>query len=123
MTVTVVMHGNLRRFMPGGANRASLDVPKGTTVEGLLACLGAEQDTWLVARNQVVAERGMVLQPAERRRGLLRAGGGRLTRSRGGTHRLLVRRDSRLKEQSMRTRIGRRRQFLAAEEAGVVALP
>jgi len=65
MTVIVVMHGNLRRFMPGGADRASLEVPEGTTVEGLLAQLGAEQDTWLVARNQVVAERGVALDPGD----------------------------------------------------------
>jgi sulfur carrier protein ThiS len=65
MTVTVIMHGNLRRFMPGGADRASLDVPDGTTAEALLRGLGAEQDTWLVARNQVVADRGVPLLPGD----------------------------------------------------------
>jgi sulfur carrier protein ThiS len=63
MTVTVVMHGNLRRFLPGGAARASLDVPEGTTVDALLRELGAEEDIWLVARNQVVAERDTALRP------------------------------------------------------------
>jgi sulfur carrier protein ThiS len=65
MTVTVVMHGNLRRFMPGGADRADLQVPDGTTVEALLTGLGAERDVWLVARNQVVAERGAALGPGD----------------------------------------------------------
>lgn len=65
MTVTVVMHGNLRRFMPDGAARAALDVPPGATIETLLARLGADEDTWLVARNQVVAERDAVLAPGD----------------------------------------------------------
>jgi sulfur carrier protein ThiS len=61
MTVTVVMHGNLRRFMRDGAARATLDLPDGTTIEALLARLGASEDTWLVARNQVAAARDAVL--------------------------------------------------------------
>jgi sulfur carrier protein ThiS len=61
MTVTVVMHGNLRRFLPDGAARATLELADGATVEALLARLGAARDTWLVARNQVVAERDAVL--------------------------------------------------------------
>lgn len=65
MTVTVVMHGNLRRFMPDGAARAAVDVPAGATIEALLARLGAGADTWLVAKNQVVAERDAVLAPGD----------------------------------------------------------
>lgn len=65
MTVTVVMHGNLRRFMPDGAARAAVDVPAGATIEALLVRLGAAGDTWLVAKNQVVAERDAVLAPGD----------------------------------------------------------
>ena len=63
--VTVVMHGSLRRFLPDAAVRTTLDVPAGVTIEDLLARLGAEKDTWLVARNQVVAERDAVLAPGD----------------------------------------------------------
>jgi sulfur carrier protein ThiS len=65
MTVTVVMHGTLRRFLPEGAARATLDLRPGATVGELLAELGADQDTWLVARNQTVAERDAVLAPGD----------------------------------------------------------
>ena len=51
MTVTVHMHGNLRRFMPDGRDRMVMEVGTGTTIENFLASLGAEQDTWLVAVN------------------------------------------------------------------------
>ena len=57
MTVTIIMHGTLRRFLPDGAARATLDLRAGATIEEVLVGLGAEQDTWVVARNQAVAER------------------------------------------------------------------
>ena len=62
MTVTVHLHGNLRRFLPGGADRAVLDVAPGTTVGTLLVRLGAERDTWLVAVNGAATERDTVLE-------------------------------------------------------------
>ena len=65
MTVTVVMHGTLRRFLPDGAARATLDLPTGATVGEVLARLGAGGDTWLVARNQAVAARDAVLAPGD----------------------------------------------------------
>jgi sulfur carrier protein ThiS len=65
MTVTVVMHGTLRRFLPEGAARATLELPAGATVGELLAGLGADGDTWMVARNQTVAERDAVLAPGD----------------------------------------------------------
>jgi sulfur carrier protein ThiS len=61
VTVTVIMHGNLRRFMPDGAMRAAVELPDGATIETLLAQLGAAEDTWLVARNQVTAGRDQEL--------------------------------------------------------------
>lgn len=63
MTVTVHMHGNLRRFMPEGRDRALVPVAPGSTVQALLAGLGAEQDTWLVAVNGERVERDRVLTP------------------------------------------------------------
>jgi sulfur carrier protein ThiS len=65
VTVTVVMHGTLRRFLPEGAARATLDLRDGATIGEVLAGLGAEHDTWLVARNQAVAERDAVLGPGD----------------------------------------------------------
>jgi sulfur carrier protein ThiS len=61
VTVTVHMHGNLRRFMAEGRDRARVDVAGGATVEDLLRGLGAERDTWLVAVNNEVVERDRVL--------------------------------------------------------------
>jgi sulfur carrier protein ThiS len=63
MTVTVHMHGNLRRFMPDGRDRMAMDVGPATTIQALLASLGAERDTWLVAVNGTSVERDHVLAP------------------------------------------------------------
>ena len=65
MTVTVHMHGNLRRFMPDGADRLEMTLDAGTTIETLLARLGAERDTWLVAINGAAAERDRVLEAGD----------------------------------------------------------
>jgi len=65
VTVTIIMHGTLRRFLPDGAARATLDLRAGATIEEVLVGLGAEQDTWVVARNQTVAERDVVLAPGD----------------------------------------------------------
>ena len=65
MTVTVVMHGTLRRFLPDGAACATLDLPAGATIEDLLVGLGAEKDTWVVALNHATAERDAALAPGD----------------------------------------------------------
>jgi sulfur carrier protein ThiS len=65
MTVTLHMHGNLRRFMPDGRDRMALDVGTGTTIQVLLASLGADRDTWLVAVNGMTADRDRVLAPGD----------------------------------------------------------
>ena len=65
MTVTIIMHGTLRRFLPDGAASATLDLRAGATIEEVLIGLGAEKDTWVVARNQAVAERDAVLAPGD----------------------------------------------------------
>ena len=65
MTVTVHMHGNLRRFMPGGADRLDMTLAVGTTIGALLADLGAERDTWLVAVNGATVETGRVLEAGD----------------------------------------------------------
>jgi len=49
MSVTVHMHGNLRRFLPEGRDRTTMQVAPAITIEALLTALGAEADTWLVA--------------------------------------------------------------------------
>lgn len=65
MTVTIHMHGNLRRFMPEGRDRMAMDVGDGTTIHALLSSLGAERDTWLVALNGTAAEPDRVLAPGD----------------------------------------------------------
>ena len=65
MIVTVHMHGNLRRFMPDGADRLAMTLQAGTTIEALLSRLGAEGDTWLVAVNGAAAARDRVLEPGD----------------------------------------------------------
>ncbi len=65
MTVTIHMHGNLRRFMPEGRDRMAMDVEAGTTIEAFLASLGADLDTWLAAVNGTTADRDRVLAPGD----------------------------------------------------------
>jgi sulfur carrier protein ThiS len=65
MRVTIHMHGNLRRFMPEGRDRMAMDLAAGTTIEALLASLGAERDTWLVALNGTIVDRDRVLAPGD----------------------------------------------------------
>jgi sulfur carrier protein ThiS len=65
MTVTVHMHGNLRRFMPGGRDRVALELTAGTTIGALLVSLGAAGDTWLVVVNGAACEKDRVLQTGD----------------------------------------------------------
>jgi sulfur carrier protein ThiS len=65
MSVTVHMHGNLRRFMPEGRDRMAMELAPGTSIEALLASLGADRDTWLVAVNGVACEPHRVLQEGD----------------------------------------------------------
>ena len=66
MSVTVHMHGNLRRFLPEGRDCTAMEVAPATTIEALLATLGAERDTWLVAVNGAACEKDRVLQEGDR---------------------------------------------------------
>jgi sulfur carrier protein ThiS len=65
MSVTVHMHGNLRRFMPEGRDRIAVEVAPETTIEVFLASLGAERDTWLVAVNGAACEKDRILQQGD----------------------------------------------------------
>ena len=65
MSVTVHMHGNLRRFLPEGRDRTIMDVAPATTIEALLTSLGADGDTWLVAVNGTACEKDRVLQEGD----------------------------------------------------------
>jgi sulfur carrier protein ThiS len=65
MSVTIHMHGNLRRFMPEGRDRVTMEVAPGTSSETLLASLGADRDTWLVAVNGVACEQDRILQEGD----------------------------------------------------------
>jgi sulfur carrier protein ThiS len=59
------MHGNLRRFLPHGEDRATLEIVDGATVETLLASLGAGKDTGFVAVNNAMVERDRVLHSGD----------------------------------------------------------
>ena len=65
MSVTIHMHGNLRRFMPEGRDRMAMEVAPGTSIEALLASLGAERDTWLVAVNGAACDQDRILQEGD----------------------------------------------------------
>jgi sulfur carrier protein ThiS len=65
MSVTVHMHGNLRRFLPEGRDRTTMEVAPAITIEALLTTLGADGDTWLVAVNGAVCEKDRVLQDGD----------------------------------------------------------
>jgi sulfur carrier protein ThiS len=65
MSVTIHMHGNLRRFLPEGRDRTTMEVAPGTSIEALLASLGADRDTWLVAVNGVACEPHRILQDGD----------------------------------------------------------
>jgi len=65
MTVTVHMHGNLRRFMPEGRDRIAMELTAATTIDGLLVSLGAAGDTWLVAVNGTACEKDRVLETGD----------------------------------------------------------
>jgi sulfur carrier protein ThiS len=61
VTVTIHMHGTLRRFLPEGRDRTAMDLAPGTTVQALLASLRADRDTWLVAVNGATVDRDHAL--------------------------------------------------------------
>ena len=65
MKVTVHMHGNLRRFMPESRDRMTMDLAPDTTIAALLASLGADRDTWLVAVNNTSCEQDRALQEGD----------------------------------------------------------
>jgi len=65
MTVTVHMHGNLRRFMLDGRDRLAIELEAGTTIETFLVSLGAAGDTWLVAVNGATCDKDRVLQTGD----------------------------------------------------------
>jgi len=65
MTVTLYMHGNLRRFMPDGRDQSTLELAAGTTIRALLDSYGAERDTWLVAVNGATVDKERVLAPGD----------------------------------------------------------
>ena len=65
VTIALHMHGNLRRFLPHGADRATVEIVAGATVETLLASFGAEKDTGFVAVNNLMVERDRELHSGD----------------------------------------------------------
>ncbi|MET4121486.1 hypothetical protein ABIB85_007900 [Bradyrhizobium sp. JR1.5] len=52
--VEVNMHGNLRRFLPGGVGSIQLDLPEGTTILKVIDSLSAEHEVWLASIGDTV---------------------------------------------------------------------
>ena len=65
MRVTVHMHGNLRRFMPEGQDRMTMEVAPQTSIETLLVSLGADRDAWLVAVNGRACGQDRILEEGD----------------------------------------------------------
>ena len=51
--VAVTMHGNLRRFLPGGVACAQLELPEGTTVADVIERLRGQHDIWVASIGDV----------------------------------------------------------------------
>ena len=47
--IAVTMHGNLRRFLPGGVASTHLELPEGTTVAEVIERLQGQHDIWVAS--------------------------------------------------------------------------
>ena len=47
--IEVTMHGNLRRFLPGGVASIHLDLREGTTVAEVIERLKGQHDIWVAS--------------------------------------------------------------------------
>lgn len=54
LAIQVVMHGNLRRFLPDGIASTRVQVTEGTTVRSVAQRFNAIDEVWLSAIDQVV---------------------------------------------------------------------
>ncbi len=53
MRLTVRLFGDLRRYLPDGADELLMEAPDGTTVQGMLEQAGINpQEVWLVRANK-----------------------------------------------------------------------
>ncbi len=66
MHITLRLYGNLRRYAPGGTDRAALELADGLTIRALLQSLGVpENDWWMSAVNDRVVDADSVLHEGE----------------------------------------------------------
>jgi len=65
MEVTVRTWGNLRRFLPGGVDTATVEVRDGATIDDLTAQLALAHDVWAVAVNGQVVSFSTTLSPGD----------------------------------------------------------
>jgi hypothetical protein len=54
LDIQVVMHGNLRRFLPEGIASTHVRVAEGTTVRSVAQRFDAQDEVWLSAIDEVV---------------------------------------------------------------------
>jgi hypothetical protein len=54
LDIQVVMHGNLRRFLPEGIEFTHVQVVEGTTVRSVAQRFDAQDEVWLSAIDEVV---------------------------------------------------------------------
>ena len=65
ISVTVTMHANLRRFLPGGVGTAQMTLDDGTTVRRFIEGIDAHHDVWIVAINGEVAPQTAIIRDGD----------------------------------------------------------
>ncbi len=66
MQIIVKLYGNLKQHMPDKKEIASVEIPPGTTIAGLLARLGvSDNDVWMSALNDSVVSESTELHDGD----------------------------------------------------------
>ena len=52
--IEVTMHGNLRRFLPGGVASMQIELPEGTSVAEVIERLRGQHEIWVAAIGEEV---------------------------------------------------------------------
>lgn len=64
MKVSLKLYGNMRRYLPPGADRLELSVDAGSNIEEVLRTLGiSDSEVWAVSVNGEVVDRHYMLGP------------------------------------------------------------
>ena len=67
MKIELKLHGDFRRYVEGKRDILDLEIPDGTTINGVLERLGVEDsDFWMSAVNREVTQREAVLRDGDK---------------------------------------------------------